>query len=193
MHENSDNKKYAKPKDAPTEQGQKYLQEMKENGHEEVVLLRTKHPQVLESVLYQSGDATTTNDIYVNQFPTLAPSYVLLTLGPNADECEYLQQAGEPMITFEEVKQRILKGGEPVHISCNESDYDIVFGELRFNPDTDEYCPITITFSRNEYIEAHQYLDLVIDPKNQQENRGISIQEEPLTKDLMLYIPLTFD
>ena len=193
MHENSGNKKYVKLKDAPTEQGQKYLQEMKENGHEEVVLLRTKHPQVLESVLYQSGDATTTNDTYVNQFPNLAPSYVLLTLGPNADEFEYLQQVGKPMITFEEVKQRLLKDGEAVHISCNEGDYDIVFGELRFNPDTDEYCPITITFSKNEYIEAHQYLDLVIDPKNQQENRGISIQEEPLTKDLMLYIPLTFD
>lgn len=88
MHENSSNKKYVKPKDTPTEQGQKYLQEMKENGHEEVVLLRTKHPQVLESVLYQSGDATTMNDTYVNQFPTLAPSYVLLTLGPNVDECE---------------------------------------------------------------------------------------------------------
>ena len=97
------------------------------------------------------------------------------------------------MITFEEVKQRLLKDGEPVYIACSESDYDIVSGELRFNHDTDEYCPVTITFSRNEYIEAHQYLDLEIDPKNQQENRGISIQEEPLTKDLMLYIPLTFD
>lgn len=133
------------------------------------------------------------NDTYVNQFPTLAPSYVLLTLSPNVDEYEYLQRTGKPMITFEEVKQRLLKDGEPVHIACSESDYDIVSGELRFNPDTDEYCPVTITFSRNEYIEAHQYLDLVIDPKNQQENRGISIQEEPLTKDLMLYIPLTFD
>lgn len=193
MHENSGNKKYVKLKDAPTEQGQKYLQEMKENGHEEVVLLGTKHPQVLESVLYQSGDATTTNDTYVNQFPTLAPSYVLLTLGPNADEYEYLQQAGKPMITIEEMKQRLLKDHEPVHISCSEGDYDIVSGELRFNPDTDEYCPVTITFSKNKYIEAPQYFDLVIDPKSELGNEGISIHEEPLTKDLMLYIPLTFD
>lgn len=193
MHKNSGNKKYVNSKEALTGQEQKYLQETKENGHEEVVLLRTKHPHVLHSMLYQSGDATTMNDIYVNQFPTLAPAYVLLTLSPNADEYEYLQQTGKPMITFEEVKQRLLNDGEAVHISCSESDYDIVFGELRFNPDTSEYCPVTLTFSRNEYIEAHPYLDLVIDPKNQQENRGISIQEEPLTKDLMLYIPLTFD
>lgn len=195
MHENSDNKKYAKPKDAPTEQGQKYLQEMKENGHEEVVLLRTKHPQVLESVLYQLGDATTTNDIYVNQFPTLAPLYVLLTLGPTDDEYEYLQQVGKPMITFEEVKRRLLNDGEPIHISisCSESSYDVLFGELRFSPDTDEYCPVTITFSSNEYIKVPQYFDLMIDPNNQQENGGVSIHEEPLTKDLMLYIPLIFN
>lgn len=133
------------------------------------------------------------NDTYVNQFPTLAPSYVLLTLSPNVDEYEYLQRTGKPMITFEEVKQRLLKDGEPVHIACSESDYDIVSGELRFNPDTDEYCPITLTISRNKYIEAHPYLNLVIDPKNQKENEGISIHEEPLTKDLMLYIPLTFN
>ena len=131
--------------------------------------------------------------MYVNQFPTLTPSYVLLTLGPNADEFEYLQQVGKPMITFEEMTQRLLKDHEPVHISCSEGDYDIVFGELRFNPDTDEYCPITITFSSNEYIKVPQYFDLMIDPKNQKENEGISIHEEPLTKDLMLYIPLTFN
>ena len=35
------------------------------------------------------------NDTYVNQFPTLAPSYVLLTLSPNVDEYEYLQRTGE--------------------------------------------------------------------------------------------------
>ena len=186
-------KKYVKPKEAITEQGQKYLQEMKENGHEEVVLLRTKHPQVLESVLYQSGDATTMNDTYVNQFPTLAPSYVLLTLSPNVDECEYLQRTGKPMITFEEVKRKLVNDGGPVHISCSEGDYDIVSGELRFNPDTDEYCPVTITFSRNKYIAVPQYFDLVIDRKNQKEHEGISIHEEPLTKDLMLFIPLTFN
>lgn len=193
MHENSSNKKYVKPKDTPTEQGQKYLQEMKENGYEEVVLLRTKHPQVLDSVLYQSGDATTTNDTYVNQFPTLAPSYVLLTLSPNTEECEYLQQAGKLMITFEEMKRRLIEDHEPVHISCSESNYDIVSGELRFNPDTDEYCPVTITFSRNEYIAVPQYFDLVIDRKIQKENEGISIHEEPLTKDLKLFMPLTFN
>ena len=47
------------------------------------------------------------NDAYVNQFPTLASSYVLLTLGPNVDECEYLQRTGKPMITFDEVKRRL--------------------------------------------------------------------------------------
>lgn len=135
------------------------------------------------------------NDTYVNQFPTLAPSYVLLTLSPTDDEYEYLQRTGKPMITFEEVKQRLLNDGEPVHISssCSESSYDILFGELRFSPDTDEYCPVTITFSSNEYIKVPQYFDIVIDPNNQQENGGVSIHEEPLTKDLMLYIPLTFD
>lgn len=135
------------------------------------------------------------NDTYVNQFPTVAPSYVLLTLSPNVDEYEYLQQVGKPMLTFEEVKRRLLNDGEPVHISisCSESSYDVLFGELRFNPDTDEYCPVTITFSRNKYIEAPQYFDLVIDPKSELGNEGISIHEEPLTKDLMLYIPLTFD
>lgn len=66
-------------------------------------------------------------------------------------------------------------------------------GELRFNPDTDEYCPVTITFSRNKYIAVPQYFDLVIDRKNQKEHEGISIHEEPLTKDLMLFIPLTFN
>lgn len=135
------------------------------------------------------------NDTYVNQFPTLAPSYVLLTLSPNVDEYEYLQQVGKPMLTFEEVKRRLLNDGEPVHISisCSESSYDVLFGELRFNPDTDEYCPVTITFSRNKYIEAPQYFDLVIDPKSELGNEGISIHEEPLTKDLMLYIPLIFN
>lgn len=135
------------------------------------------------------------NDTYVNQFPTLAPSYVLLTLGPTVDEYEYLQQAGKPMITFEEVKRRLLENGESVHISisCSESSYDVLFGELRFSPETDEYCPITITFSSNEYIKVPEYFDIVIDPNNQQENRGISIHEEPLTKELMLYIPLTFN
>ena len=130
----------------------------------------------------------------VNQFPTVAPSYVLLTLGPTVDEYEYLQQVGKPMITFEEVKRRLLNDGEPVHISisCSESSYDILFGELRFNPNTNEYCPVTITFSSNEYIKVPEYFDIVIDPNNQQENRGISIHEDPLTKDLMLYIPLTF-
>lgn len=132
---------------------------------------------------------------YVNQFPTLAPSYVLLTLSPNVDEYEYLQRTGKPMITFEEVKRRLLENGESVHISisCSESSYDVLFGELRFSPETDEYCPITITFSSNEYIKVPEYFDIVIDPNNQQENRGISIHEEPLTKDLMLYIPLTFN
>lgn len=135
------------------------------------------------------------NDTYVNQFPTVAPSYVLLTLSPNVDEYEYLQQVGKPMLTFEEVKRRLLNDGEPVHISisCSESSYDVLFGELRFNPDTDEYCPVTITFSRNKYIEAPQYFDLVIDPKSELGNEGISIHEEPLTKDLMLYIPLIFN
>lgn len=135
------------------------------------------------------------NDTYVNQFPTLAPSYVLLTLSPNVDEYEYLQRTGKPMITFEEVKQRLLKDGEPVHISisCSESSYDVLFGELRFSPDTDEYCPVTITFSSNEYIKVPQYFDIVIDPNNQQENGGVSIHEDPLTKDLMLYIPLIFN
>lgn len=133
------------------------------------------------------------NDTYVNQFPTVAPSYVLLTLSPNVDEYEYLQQVGKPMLTFEEMKQRLLKDHEPVHISCSEGDYDIVSGELRFNPDTNEYCPVTITFSSNEYIKVPQYFDIVIDPNNQQENGGISIHEEPLTKDLMLYIPLIFN
>jgi hypothetical protein len=131
------------------------------------------------------------NDTYVNQFPTLAPSYVLLTLSPNVDACEYLQQAGKPMITFDEVKE-LLNDGGPVHISCSEGDYDIVSGELRFSPDTDEYCPVTITFSRNAYIAVPQYFDLVIDRKNQKENEGISIHEEPLTKDIMLFMPLTF-
>lgn len=135
------------------------------------------------------------NDTYVNQFPTIAPSYVLLTLGPTADEYEYLQQVGKPMITFEEVKRRLLNDGEPIHISISysENSYDILFGELRFNPDTDEYCPVTITFSNNEYIKVPEYFDLMIDPNNQQENRGISIHEEPLTKDIMLYIPLIFN
>lgn len=135
------------------------------------------------------------NDTYVNQFPTLAPSYVLLTLSPNVDEYEYLQRTGKPMITFEEVKQRLLNDGEPVHISisCSESSYDVLFGELRFSPDTDEYCPVTITFSSNEYIKVPQYFDIVIDPNNQQENGGVSIHEDPLTKDLMLYIPLIFN
>lgn len=135
------------------------------------------------------------NDTYVNQFPTIASSYVLLTLSPTVDECEYLQQVGKPMITFEEVKRRLIENGEPVHISisCSESSYDILFGELRFSPSTDEYCPVTITFSSNEYIKVPQYFDIVIDPKNQQENRGISIHEEPLTKDIMLYIPLAFN
>ncbi len=134
------------------------------------------------------------NDTYVNQFPTLAPSYVLLTLSPNVDEYEYLHQAGKPMITFEEVKRRLLNNGEPIHISisCSETSYDILFGELRFSPDTDEYCPVTITFSNNEYIKVPQYFDLMIDPNNQQENGGISIHEEPLTKDIMLHIPLIF-
>lgn len=135
------------------------------------------------------------NDTYVNQFPTVAPSYVLLALGPTDDEYEYLQQVGKPMITFEEVKRRLLNDGEPVHISssCSESSYDILFGELRFSPDTDEYCPVTITFSSNEYIKVPQYFDIVIDPNNQQENGGVSIHEDPLTKDLMLYIPLIFN
>ncbi len=135
------------------------------------------------------------NDTYVNQFPTLAPSYVLLTLSPNVDEYEYLQRTGKPMITFEEVKRRLLNDGEPVHISisCSESSYDVLFGELRFSPDTDEYCPVTITFSSNEYIKVPQYFDIVIDPNNQQENGGVSIHEDPLTKDLMLYIPLIFN
>lgn len=57
------------------------------------------------------------NDTYVNQFPTLAPSYVLLTMGPNVDEFEYLQRTGKPMITFEEVKQKLVNDGGPVHIS----------------------------------------------------------------------------
>lgn len=133
------------------------------------------------------------NDTYVNQFPTLASSRVLLTVGPNFDGYEYFQRTGKPMITFEEVKQRLLKNGESAHISCGGSYDDIVFGEIRFNPDTDEYCPVAITFSENEYIKAPQYFDLMIDPKNQKENEGISIHEEPLTKDLMLYIPLTFN
>ena len=135
------------------------------------------------------------NDTYVNQFPTVAPSYVLLTLSPNVDEYEYLQRTGKPMITFEEVKRRLLNDGEPVHISisCSESSYDVLFGELRFSPDTDEYCPVTITFSSNEYIKVPQYFDIVIDPNNQQENGGVSIHEDPLTKDLMLYIPLIFN
>ena len=133
------------------------------------------------------------NDTYVNQFPTLAPSYVLLTMGPNVDEFEYLQRTGKPVITFEEVKRRLLNDGGPVHISCSEGDYDIVSGELRFSPDTDEYCPVTITFSRNEYIAVPQYFDLVIDRKNQKENEGIGIHEEPLTNDLMLFMPLTFN
>lgn len=135
------------------------------------------------------------NDTYVNQFPTLASSRVLLTVGPNFDGYEYFQRTGKPMITFEEVKQRLLENGEPTHISisCSETSYDILFGELRFNPNTDEYCPVAITFSENEYIKVPQYFDLMIDPKNQKENEGISIHEEPLTKDLMLYIPLTFN
>ena len=133
------------------------------------------------------------NDTYVNQFPTVAPSYVLLALGPTDDEYEYLQQVGKPMITFEEVKQKLVNDGGPVHISCSEGDYDIVSGELRFNPDTDEYCPVRITFSRNKYIAVPQYFDIVIDPNNQQENGGVSIHEDPLTKDLMLYIPLIFN
>ena len=135
------------------------------------------------------------NDTYVNQFPTVAPSYVLLILSPNVDEYEYLQQVGKPMLTFEEVKRRLLNDGEPVHISisCSESSYDVLFGELRFSPDTDEYCPVMITFSSNEYIKVPQYFDIVIDPNNQQENGGVSIHEDPLTKDLMLYIPLIFN
>ena len=35
------------------------------------------------------------NDTYVNQFPTLAPSYVLLTMGPNVDEFRIPATNGE--------------------------------------------------------------------------------------------------
>ena len=148
-----------------------------------------------ETTIIPNSKEKPMNTPYVNQFPTVAPSYVLLTLGPTDDEYEYLQQVGKPMLTFEEVKRRLLNDGEPVHISisCSESSYDVLFGELRFSPDTDEYCPVTITFSSNEYIKVPQYFDIVIDPNNQQENGGISIHEDPLTKDLMLYIPLIFN
>lgn len=124
---------------------------------------------------------------YVNQFPTCTEPYVLLELSPSFDqECLHKESGGVP---FEEVKQRLFRDGDPIYIECVSPGDDVVTGELRFNPDADEYCPIMITFLKNNYIRPPQFFDLVIDPKDDT-SKGISVTEEPLTKNIALYLPL---
>lgn len=124
---------------------------------------------------------------YVNQFPTCTEPYVLLELSPGFDQgCLHKESGGVP---FEEVKQRLFRDGDPIYIECVSPGDDVVTGELRFTPDADEYCPIMITFLKNNYIRPPQFFDLVIDPKDDT-SKGISVTEEPLTKNIALYLPL---
>ena len=124
---------------------------------------------------------------YVNQFPTCTEPYVLLELSPGFDQgCLHKESGGVP---FEEVKQRLFRDGDPIYIECVSPGDDVVTGELRFSPDADEYCSIMITFLKNNYIRPPQFFDLVIDPKDDT-SKGISVTEEPLTKNIVLYLPL---
>lgn len=125
---------------------------------------------------------------YVNQFPTVHPSHVLLVLQPD-EEYEFLQQRGK-LISFDEVKRKVLEDGESIHITCTSNDHTIVTGEVRFTPETDEYSPVVIALPKNENIIPPMFFDLTVDPKHPQDAKAISVHEEPVTKGLALYMPL---
>ena len=125
---------------------------------------------------------------YVNQFPAIHPSHVLLVLQPD-EEYEFLPQRRK-LISFDEMKRKVLEDGESIHITCTSNDHTIVTGEVRFTPETDEYSPVVITLPKNENIIPPMFFDLTVDQKNPQEAKTISVHEEPVTKYLALYMPL---